>query len=167
LANKRYSGIIVSKNLWDGRMSSLRQNKTLMANNQTSKPTWLLLDASGKTLGRFASEISKILLGKHKPDFTPHAMSGDSIIVINAAGIKVTGNKEAQKEYVGHSGFPGGQKRTPYRTMLQRHPDRIITHAVWGMMPRGPRARKLMKRLRVFGGASHGMEAQQPVAINI
>lgn len=142
-------------------------NKTLMATNEKSSPSWLLLDASGKTLGRLASEISKILRGKHKPDYTPHVRCGDGVVVINAAKVVVTGNKEAQKEYVDHTGFPGGQRRVPFRVMRQRHPDRIITRAVWGMMPRGPLARSLMKRLRVYGGARHTMDAQKPIAINI
>jgi large subunit ribosomal protein L13 len=145
----------------------LPKHKTLMVTNEKSKPTWLILDASGKVLGRLASEISKILRGKHKADYTPHARCGDGVIIINAAKVAVTGNKEKQKEYVTHSGYPGGQKRTPLHVMRQRHPDRIITHAVWGMMPRGPLSRALMKRLRVFAGSSHSMEAQKPISINI
>lgn len=145
----------------------LRQNRTVMAKEKECPPTWLLVDAAGKTLGRLASELSKILLGKHKPLYTPHAKCGDAIVVINAAQVVVTGRKEAQKEYVDYSGYPGGQRRTPFKEMRQRHPERIIERAVWGMMPRGPRARALMKRLRVFGGSTHTMEAQKPIAINM
>lgn len=145
----------------------LRRSKTLLVTNEKSKPTWLILDANGKILGRLASEICKILRGKHKADFTPHARCGDGVIVINAEKVAVTGNKEKQKEYVTHSGYPGGQKRTLLSVVRQRNPSYIISHAVKGMMPRGPLGRALLKRLRVFAGTKHDMEAQKPLTINI
>src|SRR5690606_6697460 len=113
------------------------------------KPAWFVLDASGKTLGRFASEISKILRGKHKPTYTPHVPCGDGVIIINADKIEVTGHKEAQKEYYDYSGYPSGGKMVPYRRMKERHPDRIIRRAVQGMVPRNRLGRALMKRLRI------------------
>lgn len=128
---------------------------------------WYLLDASGKTLGRFASEVAKILRGKHKPDFTPNVDTGDYVIVVNANKIKVSGSKEAQKEYRHYTGYISGMRVTSYSTMLERHPDRIIEYAVKGMVPRNRLGRKQMKKLRIFANEKHNMEAQQPVAVNI
>jgi large subunit ribosomal protein L13 len=128
---------------------------------------WFILDASGKTLGRLASEISKILRGKHSPTYTPHVDGGDGVIIINAEKVKVTGNKEAQKVYRHHTGFIGNLKEIGYRTMLARKPGYIIEHAVKGMMPKNRLTRKQMKRLRVFAGENHNMQAQQPVNVNI
>lgn len=138
-----------------------------MAKKEDIKPQWFVLDASGKTLGRFASEISKVLRGKHKPTYTPHVACGDGVIVINAEKIVVTGNKEAQKEYYDYSGYPSGGKLVPYRRMQERHPDRIIQRAVQGMVPRNRLGRALMKRLRIFKGKEHNMQAQKPVDVNI
>ena len=128
---------------------------------------WLLLNASGKTLGRLATEIARILRGKHKVDFTPHTDGGDGVIVINADKIKVTGAKEAQKVYRYHTGFPAGMREVPYRTMLARKPGYIIEHAVRGMMPKGRLGRKQLKRLRVYAGADHDLTAQKPTTVNI
>ncbi|MBN1915352.1 MAG: 50S ribosomal protein L13 [Parachlamydiales bacterium] len=128
---------------------------------------WYLLDAKGKTLGRFASEIAKILRGKHKPRFTPHTDTGDGVIVLNAPMVKVTGAKEAQKNYYTHSGYVGGLKETSYRAMQQKHPEHIIEHAVWGMMPKTKLGRKQFKRLKVFRGDSHDMTAQKPIVCEI
>lgn len=145
-----------------------RQDTYLPKCSESKKePTWLLLDASGKTLGRLASEIAKILRGKHKPIYTPHLPCGDAVIVVNVEKVVVTGNKEVQKEYVHYSGYPGGQKRIPYRQMKERHPDRILHHAVWGMLPHNRLGRQLIKRLRLFAGTSHNMAAQKPISINI
>lgn len=132
-----------------------------------NKPTWLLFNAEGKTLGRLASEIAKVLRGKHKPTFTPHMACGDAVIVINADKVVVTGNKEAQKEYFRHTGYPGGLRRTPYRVMMERHPERILESAVWGMLSHNSLGRHLIKRLRVFAGKEHNMHAQKPVEVNI
>lgn len=129
--------------------------------------SWFVLDATGKTLGRFASEVAKILRGKHKPTFTTFTDMGDGVIVINADKIKVTGAKEAQKIYHYHTGFPGGLREVPYRTMKARKPEYIIEHAVKGMMPHSRLARAQMKKLRIFAGAEHDLAAQKPIQANI
>ncbi|MCH9630736.1 MAG: 50S ribosomal protein L13 [Chlamydiia bacterium] len=128
---------------------------------------WFLLDAEGKTLGRFASEIAKILRGKHKTTFTPNVDSGDGVIVVNAEKIAVTGNKEAQKEYKRYTGYIGGLRATPYRVMKERKPDEIIRHAVKGMMPKTKLGKAQIKKLRIYAGTSHNMSAQKPIAVEI
>lgn len=127
---------------------------------------WFVFDASGKTLGRFASEIAKVLRGKHKPQFTPNMDLGDGVIIINAEKIKVTGAKEAQKNYYRYTGYMSGLRETPYRVMKEKKPEYIITHAVQGMMPKTKLGRKQLKYLRVFAGENHQMQAQKPVTIN-
>lgn len=146
---------------------SQQNNKTTMLTKEEVKRTWFVLDASGKTLGRFASEIAKVLRGKHKPDFTSHIDTGDGVIVINADKIKVTGAKEAQKVYRYHTGFVGGLREVPYRTMKARKPEYIIEHAVNGMMPKTRLSRQQLKRLRIYAGAAHDQAAQKPVTVNI
>jgi len=141
--------------------------KTILKRGEDSSPSWWILDAKGKTLGRFCSEIAKILRGKHKPDFTPHVDCGDGVIVINAEKIRVTGNKEAQKVYRRYTGYIGGLREVDYRTMMDKNPDLIIRHAVKGMLPKTHLGRKVATRLRVFAGEDHGMKAQQPVKVNI
>ena len=145
-----------------------QRQTTFMAKTQEHQPQWFLLDAEGKTLGRLASEITKILRGKHKPTYTPHADTGDGIIVINADKVVVTGNKEATKVYRHYTGFQSGLRETPYRVMKERKPTFILEHAVRKMMPKASRlARAQMKRLRLIAGTEHGMEAQQPVEVQI
>lgn len=149
-------------------MSNKRNEvKTPMPRREEHKPSWFIFDAAGKTLGRFASEISKILRGKHRPDFNPSANCGDGVIVINADKIRVTGNKEAQKTYVYHTGWVGGLREVPYRVMQARKPEYIIEHAVKGMMPRTRLGREQLKRLRIFAGAEHNLAAQKPIQANI
>lgn len=128
---------------------------------------WFVFDANGKTLGRFASEVAKVLRGKHKPQFTPNADLGDGVIVINADKIKVTGAKEAQKNYYRYTGYMSGLRETPYRVMQEKKPEYIITHAVQGMMPKTKLGKKQLKFLRVFAGDNHKMQAQKPAAVNI
>lgn len=128
---------------------------------------WFILDAEGKTLGRFASEVAKILRGKHKPDFTPNVDTGDGIVIINAEKIKVTGAKEAQKNYYYYTGFQSGLREIPYEVMKERKPDYIIRHAVKGMMPKTKLANAQLKRLRIFKGAEHNLQAQQPIHVSI
>ena len=142
-------------------------NKTIMLKNEEVVRRVLFRSAAGKTLGRFASEITKVLRGKHKPTFTTYADGGDGVIVINADKIRVTGAKEAQKVYRYHTGFVGGLREVSYRTMQARKPEYIIEHAVKGMMPRSRLARAQFKRLRVFAGAEHDMAAQKPIHANI
>ena len=144
-----------------------QQNKTIMHRKEDSKPIWFILDAAGKTLGRFATEVTKILRGKHKPTFTTYSDAGDGVIVLNADKIRVTGTKEAQKEYISYTGYMSGLRRVPYRVMKARKPEFIIEHAVKGMMPHTRLARAQIKRLRVFVGTEHNLDAQKPIKANI
>lgn len=148
-------------------MTINHKNKTVLQTKKETKMNWFILDAAGKTLGRFASEVAKILRGKHKPTFTTFSDTGDGVIVINAEKIRVTGAKEAQKVYHHHTGFVGGLRETPYRTMKARKPEYIIEHAVKGMMPHSRIARAQMKKLRVFAGKEHDLAAQKPIQANI
>lgn len=146
-----------------------RKNRTLLATAEEAleRKKWFLLDASGKTLGRFSAEVAKILRGKHKPDFTAHIDTGDGVVIINADKIKVTGAKEAQKIYRYYTGSMGGMREVPYRIMQARKPDYIIRHAVEGMMPKTRLSERQLKRLRIFGGESHDMQAQEPIQAQI
>jgi large subunit ribosomal protein L13 len=128
---------------------------------------WIKLDASGKTLGRFASEVALILRGKHQTTFTPNEDCGDGVIIINADKIRVTGAKAAQKLYRTFSGYVGGLRETPYNVMMQKHPERIIEQAVTKMMPRNKMGKAQLKRLRIFKGDKHNMQAQQPIEAQI
>lgn len=143
------------------------RKKTKMVKPEEVQRQWYILDATGKTLGRFASEVAKILRGKHKPNFTTFQDVGDGVIVINAEKIKVTGAKEAQKIYRYYTGFMGGMRETPYNIMHDRNPEYIIEHAVLGMMPKTRLGKAQGKRLRVVAGEKHNMEAQQPLVVNI
>jgi large subunit ribosomal protein L13 len=145
---------------------TLLKKKTTMANPATYKRQWFVFDATGKILGRFASEIAKVLRGKHKATYTTHEDAGDGVIVINAEKIKVTGAKEAQKIYRHHTGAMSGMRETPYRTMKARKPEYIIEKAVHGMVPRSRLGRQQVKRLKVFKGAEHNLQAQQPIVVN-
>ena len=141
--------------------------KTYMANAESVAPAWYLVNAEGKTLGRLASEIARRLRGKHKPIFTPHADIGDSIIVINAEKIKVTGNTGAGKIYYRHSGYPGGIKEESFEHLLARAPTEVIERAVKGMLPKGPLGRQMFTKLKVYAGSEHPHQAQQPEEIDI
>ena len=140
---------------------------TFMLNKKDHKQMWYVLDATGKTLGRFAAEIAKILRGKHKPVFTPNIDTGDGVIVINAEKIEVTGNKEANKNYHYYTGYMSGLRTIPYRTMKARKPQYIIEHAVKGMMPKTRLGGQQIRKLRVFAGAEHNLEAQKPIQANV
>lgn len=144
-----------------------QQQKTFQLKPADIKRSWFILDAAGKTLGRFASEITKILRGKHKPTFTTFIDGGDGVIIINADKIVVTGNKEAQMVYHYYTGSMGGLREIPYRTMMARKPEYIIEHAVKTMMPRTRLANAQLKRLRIFAGPEHNMAAQKPIQANI
>ena len=129
---------------------------------------WYVVDAEGMVLGRLASEVAKILRGKHKPMFTPHMDTGDHVIVINASKVRVTGRKAEQKQYFRHTGYMGHERFTPFATMLAKHPERVIEKAVFGMLPKTTLARTQVRRkLRVFGGAEHPHVAQQPTALTL
>jgi large subunit ribosomal protein L13 len=152
------------------KMSQKRRKQeisTYMQKKEEVARNWIILDAAGKTLGRFATEAARILRGKHKPTFTPHTDGGDGVIIINAEKIRVTGAKEAQKIYRYHTGWVGGMREIPYRTMQDRKPGYIIEHAVKGMMPRTKLGRAQLKRLRIFAGSEHNLVAQKPIEVNI
>lgn len=136
--------------------------KTFIANPATIERKWYVVDAEGKTLGRLASEIAKVLRGKNKPIFTPHLDMGDYVIVVNAAKVKVTGKKLSQKVYYHHSGYVGGMKETTLKEMLAKKPERVVELAVKGMLPKGPLGRQMYKKLFVYAGPEHKHEAQKP-----
>lgn len=148
-------------------MSEHNQGKTKFFKTDRANMDWYVFDAKGKTLGRLASEVAKVLRGKHKPQYTPNADLGDGVIILNSKEIKVTGNKEAQKEYISHSGYVGGLKRVPYRRELERNPNRIIETAVKGMMPKTKLGRAMLKKLRIYAGAEHDLQAQKPIVVAI
>ena len=141
--------------------------KTVSANKQTADKKWLLVDAEGQTVGRLASKVAKLIRGKHKPNFTPHAECGDNVIVINAEKVSFSGTKLVAKEYVRYTGYPGGQRSLTAQEMLQKHPERLIEKAVKGMLPKNTLGRHLFTNLKVYVGGAHKQEAQQPEAINL
>jgi large subunit ribosomal protein L13 len=142
--------------------------KTFSAKATDVQQQWFVVDADGLVLGRLASEIARIIRGKHKPIFTPHVDTGDNVIVINAAKVRVTGRKAEQKEYFRHTGFMGNDRKIPFATMIDRHPERVIERAVYGMLPKSSLGRqRLRRKLRVYAGADHPHVAQQPVALNL
>ena len=128
---------------------------------------WFIADAEGKTLGRFASEVAKVLRGKHKPSFTPHMDMGDFVVVINAEKIGVTGNKESDKTYFKHSGYIGSTTFTKLDQMRRTKPERIVEKAVWGTLPKNRLGRAIIKHLKVYNGPNHPHEAQQPKELDI
>ena len=136
--------------------------KTFMASPATIDRKWYVVDAEGKTLGRLASEIAKVLRGKNKPTFTPHVDTGDYVIVVNAEKIAVTGKKMDQKIYYSHSDYVGGLKSATLKEMLAKHPERVIEHAVKGMLPKGPLGRQMYTKLFVYAGPDHKHAAQKP-----
>ena len=141
--------------------------KTYMANPDTIERKWYVVDASGKTLGRLASEVAKILRGKNKPQFTPHEDVGDYVIIVNASQIKVTGRKLDQKIYYHHSDYVGGMKETTLKEMLANKPERVVELAVKGMLPKGPLGRKMYSKLHVYAGPEHEHAAQKPEVLEL
>ena len=136
--------------------------KTFTAKPETVKRDWYVVDATGKTLGRLATELARRLRGKHKAEYTPHVDTGDYIIVLNADKVAVTGNKRTDKMYYRHSGYVGGLKEATFEEMIARHPERVIEIAVKGMLPKGPLGRDMFRKLKVYAGAVHPHAAQQP-----
>jgi len=136
--------------------------KTVSVSKENANKQWFVVDAEGQILGRLASEIAKILRGKHKPSFTPHSDCGDYVIVINAEKIALTGKKMETKYYVRHTGYPGGQRMRPIKEQLERKPIAVIEHAVKGMLPKTKLGAELFRNLHVYAGAEHKHEAQQP-----
>lgn len=141
--------------------------KTVSANRATVKKDWVLIDAEGQILGRLATTVANILRGKHKTYFTPHVDCGDNIVVINAEKVELSGTKWSDKEYVRHTGYPGGQRFTTADEMLEKHPIRLIEHAVKGMLPRNRLGRAIFKNMHVYAGSEHPHEAQNPKKIEL
>lgn len=137
-------------------------NNTYMASAEKVDRKWYVVDAEGKTLGRLASEVAKVLRGKNKPIFTPHVDTGDYVIVVNAAKVKVTGKKLDQKIYYSHSEYVGGMKETTLRELLNKKPEKVVELAVKGMLPKGPLGRQMFTKLHVYAGPEHKQEAQKP-----
>jgi large subunit ribosomal protein L13 len=140
---------------------------TYSAKPETVRRDWYLIDATDKVLGRLASEVATRLRGKHKPEYTPHVDTGDHIIVVNAAKIRVTGNKVEKKKYYRHTGYPGGIRETSLSDELQIHPERVIERAVKGMLPKNSLRRSMFLKLRVYAGSEHVHQAQQPRTLDI
>ena len=136
--------------------------KSFMASPSTIERKWYVVDATGHTLGRLASEIASILRGKNKPTYTPHIDTGDYVIVVNADKIQVTGKKLDQKVYYNHSDYVGGMKETTLKEMMEKHPERVIELAVKGMLPKGPLGRSMFTKLHVYAGPEHEQAAQKP-----
>jgi large subunit ribosomal protein L13 len=141
--------------------------KTVSANKATVNKEWLLIDAEGEILGRLASTAAKILRGKHKTNYTPHVDCGDNIVIINADKVRLTGNKLTDKQYVRHTGYPGGQRFATPKELLRRKPIAVIEHAVKGMLPKNKLGSALYRNLYVYAGADHKQVAQNPKLINI
>jgi large subunit ribosomal protein L13 len=141
--------------------------KTYMANPATIERKWYVVDATGLTLGRLASQVASILRGKNKPTFTPHEDTGDYVIIVNAEKITVTGKKLLQKVYYNHSDYVGGMKETDLKTMMAKKPERVIELAVKGMLPKGPLGRSMIKKLFVYAGPEHKHQAQKPEALSL
>jgi len=141
--------------------------KTYAAKPSEIERKWHLIDAEGKILGRLASEIAKILRGKHKPIYTPHLDCGDYVVVINAEKVKITGRKLDQKVYYRYSGYPGGLRGTNLGAQLAKHPERVLEAAVKGMLPKNRLGRKMFKKLKVYAGDSHPHQAQKPEVLEL
>lgn len=136
--------------------------KTFMASPATIERKWYVVDATDMTLGRLASEVAKVLRGKNKPIYTPHIDTGDYVVIVNAAKIKVTGKKLEQKIYYHHSDYVGGMKETRLKEMLAKKPERVVEHAIKGMLPKGPLGRQMYRKLHVYAGPEHEQAAQKP-----
>jgi len=141
--------------------------KTVSANSATVNKEWLIVDAEGEILGRLASKVAKLIRGKHKVNFTPHVDCGDNVIVINAEKVVLTGNKMADKQYVRHSGYPGGQSKQNPTEVLAKYPERLVERAVKGMLPKNKLGSALYRNLKVVVGSEHKFEAQKPKVIDL
>ena len=140
--------------------------KTFSATPRDITKRWFVVDAEDMVLGRLASEVAKIIRGKHKPIFTPHMDTGDGVIVVNASKVRVTGRKDEQKKYFSYSGYMGHERLTPFSTVIAKHPERVVEKAVYGMLPKTALARQILRRkLRVYAGAEHPHAAQQPTPL--
>lgn len=143
------------------------ERRTYSAKPSEVQRSWYVVDAEGKTLGRLATTIAATLRGKHKATFTPHIDTGDFVIVVNAGKVRVTGNKETEKLYYRHSNYPGGLKSTSLREQREKHPERILEAAVWGMLPQNNLGRQQLKKLKLYTGPDHPHAAQQPAELEL
>ncbi len=141
--------------------------KTYMAKAGEVERRWYVVDAEGQVLGRMASRIAAVLRGKNKATFTPHVDTGDFVVVVNAAKVRLTGNKLDQKKYYRHSGYPGGIREESARHLLERKPEEVIRNAVWGMLPKGSLGRRTLKKLKVYRGDEHPHAAQAPEQLTL
>ncbi len=141
--------------------------KTYSAKPADVNAAWHVVDADQQVVGRLATRIASVLRGKHKPTYTPHVDTGDFVVVVNAARVRFTGKKETAKEYFSHSGYPGGVRQRTPREMRSREPEFIIRNAVKGMLPKGPLGRQMLRKLKVYAGAEHPHEAQQPTELAV
>jgi large subunit ribosomal protein L13 len=141
--------------------------KTYVATPATRERNWLVVDATGKTLGRLATEIANVLRGKRKPEYTPHCDVGDFVIVVNAEKVSVTGNKRQEKRYYRHSGFPGGLRSRTFEEMITRRPEEVLRLAVKGMLPRTRLGRQQLRKLKIYAGPEHPHQAQQPAPMEV
>ncbi len=141
--------------------------RTFVAKPHEVRRDWFIVDATDKVLGRLAAEIARRLRGKHKPEFTPHVDTGDYIVVVNAAKLRVTGDKAEQKIYYRFSGYPGGLKEATFAKVHARFPDRVLEVAVKGMLPKGPLGYAMLKKLKIYGGTEHPHTAQQPKPLEV
>jgi large subunit ribosomal protein L13 len=141
--------------------------KTFSTTPNDIEREWFVVDAEGQTLGRLASRIATILRGKHKPYYVPHLDTGDHVIIVNASGISVTGNKMDQKEYTRYTGWPGGLRTATLKERMEKQPDQVVRGAIKGMLPRGPLGRQMLRKLHVYAGAEHPHQAQQPKPLEL
>ncbi|MEH6512426.1 50S ribosomal protein L13 [Maribacter arcticus] len=141
--------------------------KTVSANRTTVNKEWLLVDAEGETLGRMASKVAYLLRGKHKPSFTPHVDCGDNVVIINAEKFVLSGNKWSDKTYLRYTGYPGGQRSTSVKQLLDKNPEGILEKAIKGMLPKNRLGAELFRNLKVYAGTEHGQEAQKPTVVNL
>jgi large subunit ribosomal protein L13 len=141
--------------------------KTKSANSTTVNKEWVLIDATDMVLGRLASEVAKLLRGKHKPNFTPHVDCGDNVVIINAEKVKLTGQKMTQKQYIRHSGYPGGQRSRTPEEMFVKKPEFVVEHAIKGMLPKNRLGSEMFRNLYVYAGPEHNQEAQKPKELKL
>ncbi|QHI38104.1 50S ribosomal protein L13 [Kordia antarctica] len=141
--------------------------KTISANKATADKQWVLVDAEGLTLGRMASKVAKLLRGKYKPSFTPHADCGDNVVIINAEKIILTGNKWTDKSYIRHTGYPGGQRSLTATELYDKDPAKLVEKSVKGMLPKNKLGSALFRNLKVYVGPKHDQDAQKPTTINL
>ncbi len=141
--------------------------KTVSANKETAEKKWFIVDAEGQTVGRLASKVAKVIRGKHKPNFTPHADCGDNVIIVNAEKVSFSGTKLVNKTYIRYTGYPGGQRMTTAEEMLRKQPERLIEKAIKGMLPKNTLGRRLFTNLKVYQGTEHKQGAQNPEVLNL